>query len=80
VKEIINAAQNGTLTDAFGAGTAVLVIPIGTLGYKGKTYQLSPVEKRVISTTVKKELWNIMVSRSPDKFGWITKLQAPVKV
>jgi branched-chain amino acid aminotransferase len=80
IKEIITAAQNGTLTDAFGAGTAVLVIPIGTLGYKGKLYQLAPVAKRVISPLVKKELWNIMVSRSADKFGWITKLQTPVKV
>ena len=74
IKEIIAAAENGTLTDAFGTGTAVLVIPIGILGYKGKTYELSPVEKRVISPLIKKQMWDIMVSRSPDKFGWITKL------
>lgn len=80
IKAIITAAENGTLTDAFGTGTAVLVIPIGTLGYKDKLYQLCPVENRTISPLVKKEMWNIMVSRSADKFGWITKLQTPISV
>jgi branched-chain amino acid aminotransferase len=80
IKEIIAAAKNGTLTDAFGAGTAVLVIPIGSLSYKGQLIQLTPVEKRIISPLVKKEMWNIMVSRTPDQFGWVTKVQAPVKV
>ncbi len=36
IKEIIAAAENGTLTDAFGTGTAVLVIPIGSADQLGK--------------------------------------------
>ena len=36
VDEVMKAAKDGSLTEMFGVGTAAIVSPVGTLGYKGE--------------------------------------------
>ncbi|WP_316812777.1 branched-chain amino acid aminotransferase [Pedobacter heparinus] len=70
VKEIIEGIENGSLTDAFAAGTAATVTPIGEIGYQGKTYQLSDPATRSISAGIAKTLNDIRYGLAPDEFGW----------
>ena len=35
IKEILNAAQDGTLVEMFGTGTAAIVTPVGNIFYDG---------------------------------------------
>nr|WP_121269643.1 branched-chain amino acid aminotransferase [Pedobacter schmidteae] len=70
VKEIIEGIENGSLTDAFAAGTAATVTPIGEIGYQGKSYTLTDPATRTISAGIAKTLNDIRYGLTPDEFGW----------
>lgn len=74
VKEIIEAAKNGTLQDAFGAGTAATIAHIALIGYDGVDYKLPPIEERKFSNKVLKALDAIKLGEAEDKFDWLFKL------
>lgn len=74
VKEVIEAAQNGRLKEAFGAGTAATIAHIELIGYEDKDYYLPPVAERKFSNKVYEELEGIKRGNRPDPFGWITKM------
>lgn len=70
VKEVIDGIENGTLTEAFAAGTAATVTQIGEIGYQGKTYQLTDSATRNVSNSIAKKLNDIRYGLAPDEFGW----------
>lgn len=70
VEEVINAAKNGRLQDAFGAGTAATLAQIALIGYEGTDYHLPPVETREISNKLKSYLSLLKIGQSEDIFGW----------
>lgn len=70
VKEVIEGIENGSLTDAFAAGTAATVTPIGEIGYQGKTYVLTDPATRTVSAGIAKTLNDIRYGLAPDEFGW----------
>ena len=70
VAEIVEAARNGTLKDAFGAGTAATIAPIAMIGYEDEKFMLPPVEERLLSNKIKKYLGDLKVGRIADEFGW----------
>jgi branched-chain amino acid aminotransferase len=69
ITEIKEAFANGTLEEAFGAGTAVGIAMIQEIGNQDFTLKL-PVENPV-SEMVKQTLNDIKSQKIEDKFGWI---------
>src|ERR1700761_966649 len=49
VAEILEGAKNGKLTDAFGAGTAATIAPIGEIEHEGNLYTLPDPAQREFS-------------------------------
>jgi branched-chain amino acid aminotransferase len=74
VSELIAGLESGSVTEAFGAGTAATIAHIELIGYEGKDYVLPPVEKREFSTKVYAELDAIKRATKPDPFAWISKM------
>ncbi|UII33015.1 branched-chain amino acid aminotransferase [Fulvivirga ulvae] len=74
VAEVIAAAKEGRLQEAFGAGTAATIAHIELIGYDGTDYQLPPVEKREFSNKVLKALDDIKLGKAEDKFNWLHKI------
>lgn len=70
VKEVLEGIENGQLTDAFAAGTAATVTPIGEISYEGKLYTLADPSTRTISAGIAKTLNDIRYGLAPDEFGW----------
>ncbi len=70
ITEIIEGIENGSLTDAFAAGTAATVTPIGEIGYNGKLYTLTDPATRTLSQNIAKTLNDIRYGLAPDEFGW----------
>nr|WP_068887814.1 branched-chain amino acid aminotransferase [Pedobacter panaciterrae] len=70
VKEVIEGIENGRLTDAFAAGTAATVTPIGEIGYQGRVYTLTDPSTRTVSAGIAKTLNDIRYGLAPDEFGW----------
>ena len=69
VVELIEAAENGTLKEMFGAGTAAVISPIAGFGYQDKDYDLPELEN-TYAARLKKRITDIQYNRAEDKFGW----------
>jgi len=74
IKEIIEAINNGTLQDAFGAGTAATIAPISAIGFEGKDYELPTIESRIFSNKVGKHISNYKLGLVEDKFNWLVRI------
>jgi branched-chain amino acid aminotransferase len=72
VAEVIEAIENGTLQDAFGAGTAATIAPISHIGYNDKVYELPNIEAREFSNKVKNYINDYKSGIVEDKFNWLT--------
>jgi branched-chain amino acid aminotransferase len=59
VSEIIEAAKNGTLTDAFGAGTAAGVASVACITYQNQAYDLPNPEQSEFTQRLSKTLLDI---------------------
>ncbi len=73
VKEVVEAAKDGTLMEMFGAGTAAVISPISGFGYRGTDYELPELEHS-FGKKLKKIITDIQYNKSEDKFGWRFKV------
>ena len=71
ISEIIEASKNGTLEEAFGAGTAVGIARIEEIGNNDLSIKF-PAENPV-SVMVNHTLNAIKVQDIKDEFGWIVE-------
>jgi branched-chain amino acid aminotransferase len=70
VAEIIEGAKTGKLQDAFGAGTAATIAPVGSISLNGEEYFLSDPKTREFSQKVLKELDAIKYGTKADTHDW----------
>ncbi|HDZ05638.1 hypothetical protein LCGC14_0066570 [marine sediment metagenome] len=75
VKEVVEAAKDGSLKEMFGAGTAAVISPIAGFGYRDTDYDLPELENS-FGQLLKKTITDIQYNKSEDKFGWRHKLKA----
>ncbi len=71
VSEVINNLQEGTMIEAFGAGTAATIAPIKSIGYKNKKYNLPSITKNSISNTLLKKLNDIKFREDMKELNWL---------
>ena len=70
VSELIDGIENGSVTEAFAAGTAATLTPISEIGYEGNIYTLPDPAKREFSNKVLQYLNDLRYGRIADEFGW----------
>ena len=70
IHEIIKAFDENKITEAFGAGTAAVVAPIGHISIDGKNYDLPPYNESSIHNQLKTELEAMRTGKKEDVFGW----------
>ena len=75
VDELAAAAENGTLEEAWGTGTAAVVSPIGHLYYKGKDYEVSGNKIGRLTQELYDELTGIQWGRIKDEREWCYKVK-----
>ena len=69
INEIIQASQDGSLKEVFGAGTAVVICPITELNYQGKSYQAAWPEN-TYAHKIKKIITDIQYNLADDPYDW----------
>jgi branched-chain amino acid aminotransferase len=74
VAEIKEGFEKGTLTEAFGVGTAAVVSTIATINIEGKDYNLPADSPSSFQQKLKKKLEDIRHGIEPDEFGWVYKI------
>lgn len=73
VDEVIEAVSQGRLKEAFGMGTAAVVSPISTIGFRGTDYSIGTPSDGYASR-IKSLLSDIREGRSEDKYGWMVRI------
>ena len=74
VKELVNGILDGSVTEAFGAGTAAVIAPIQIIGFDGKDYQLPDKKESDFSSKVFTEINQIRLGEIEDTRGWVWKV------
>ena len=74
VEELVQAAEDGTLEEAWGCGTAAVVSPVGWLMYQGKEYVIGGAAIGKTTQKLYDELTAIQWGKAPDPFGWTVPL------
>ena len=69
VSEIIKAAENKSLKEMFGSGTAVVVSPIKSFGYRGKKFELPKINNS-LANILKEKITSIQYNLSEDRYNW----------
>ena len=74
IDELMEAADNGTLEEAWGTGTAAVVSPIGELNYNGKSVVVNDFKIGETAQKLYDELTGLQWGKKPDTFGWTCKI------
>lgn len=71
VEEVITALKENRLKEAFGMGTAAVVSPISTIGFRGTDYEVGTPDDG-FAMKIKKDLSALRMGEVEDKYGWMT--------
>ena len=74
VDEVMEGAQNGRLSEAFGTGTAVVISPVGSFCYKDQCVQLGDGTPGKLTMDLYNKLTGIQYGQEPDTHNWVTML------
>ena len=75
IDEVIDAASDGRLKEAFGTGTAAVISPVGQITYKGKDHIVAGGEMGDLSRRLYDEIVAIQLGKKADPYGWVTRIE-----
>lgn len=70
IDEVIGAAEEGSLEEAFGTGTAAVISPVGQITYKDRDYIVAGGKMGDLSQRLYKEIVAIQYGEKEDPHGW----------
>ena len=70
IDELVEAANNGKLEEAWGCGTAAVISPIGELCYQDVKYTINDFKIGPTAQKLYDELTGLQWGDKPDPFGW----------
>lgn len=75
VDELIVAAEDGSLEEVFGTGTAAVISPVGHLRYEDKVIQIKDGGIGELSQKVYNTITGIQLGKEEDPFGWSVEVK-----
>ena len=75
IDDLLKAAADGSLTEAWATGTACVVSPIGLLRYRGTNYPINGEKVGELSQKLYDTLYGMQTGIAPDVMGdWVVTL------
>jgi branched-chain amino acid aminotransferase len=74
VDELMEAAENGKLEEAWGCGTAAVISPIGQLSYGDQNYIVNNFEIGEITRYLYDTITGIQWGKTEDPYGWTVNI------
>lgn len=74
IDDLMEAASNGSLSEAFGTGTAAVISPIGQLCYKNKEVIINDFKTGELTNKLYDTLTGIQWGKIQDTYNWIKKI------
>jgi branched-chain amino acid aminotransferase len=72
IDEIVQASKSGSLNEAFGAGTATVIAPVGRIAYQDETVVINDNQAGPLSAELYDTILGIQLGERPDPYGWTT--------
>ena len=70
IEEIIQAIRSGELREAFGAGTAAVVMPVSRLGYRDETFSIGNGASGELTQELYEQITAIQFGEVEDRYDW----------
>jgi branched-chain amino acid aminotransferase len=74
IDEVIAAAKDGRLNEAFGTGTAAVISPVGQITYRGEDHVVAGGKMGGLSQKLYNEIVAIQYGEKEDPYGWREKI------
>jgi branched-chain amino acid aminotransferase len=74
MEELLRTHKNGSLKELFGCGTAAVITPVGTLGWKGEDIVVNGGQPGEVAQRLFEAITAIQYGRAPDTHGWMTEV------
>ena len=74
INDVLAAAKNGKLKEAFGTGTAAVISPVGQITYKNENYIIANGKMGELSQKLYDEIVAFQYAEKPDPYGWTEKI------
>ena len=71
IDELIEAADKGTLEEAWGTGTAAVISPIGEISFEDKVHVIDNFQIGELTQKLYDTITAIQWGKSEDPFGWV---------
>ena len=75
IDEVMQAGRDGTLREMWGTGTAAVVSPVGTLGYRGQDVTINGGQTGELTQKLYDTITGIQYGRVADPHGWTSLVQ-----
>ncbi len=70
IEEVIRSIENGSLKECFGSGTAAVVSPVSTLGWRDRDYTIGSGRAFPLAEQFFKDITDLQYGRTTDTHGW----------
>jgi branched-chain amino acid aminotransferase len=70
IEEILGAARDGTLQEAFGAGTAAVIVPVGRITVDDQTVEINDAQPGPLAVRLYEQILDIQRGDAPDPHHW----------
>lgn len=70
IDEVIRAADEGRLEEAFGAGTAAVIVPVGRISVDDRTVTINEGTPGELAQALREHIVDIQRGDAPDVHGW----------
>jgi branched-chain amino acid aminotransferase len=74
IQEIMSAITDGSLTEAFGTGTAAVISPVGEFFHGGKSHVINGGKMGTVSQMLYDQFTDMQFGEKTDKYGWFQPL------
>lgn len=74
IDEVVEAANNGSLQEMFGSGTAAVVSPVSHFRYLGKDYRVGDGGTGEIAGQLFTEITEMQTGKRNDPYGWVINI------
>ena len=74
IDEVVSAAEDGSLKEVFGTGTAAIISPVGKICYKDQAHTVAQGQTGALSQKLYDHILDIQYGRIEDPYGWVERI------
>jgi branched-chain amino acid aminotransferase len=75
IDEVIRGAADGSLSEAFGSGTAAVISPVGAFSYRGEEVLVNRGRVGELSRKLYREITGIQYGEIGDRHRWVQRVE-----